>query len=223
MYLKGCYECSCNNGFNGDDVTCSDIDECVTVDNSYDQNTQCTNTVGSYKCSCTDGYDGDGYQCDDIDECVSNLDNCHERFGICKKNEGSLTSSCEAGTPVTVLTALILMNVSGILICATQMLNAKTVMLDIHVNVTLDIPVMAKHVLISTNVLPVSHHVTSMQPVSTKKEVTCVHVIQVSMALVMLAMLLTNTKTNHVTQMVIAKTLSSHSNALVKMGFRVMD
>ena len=68
-----------------DDVTCSDIDECVTVDNAHVQNAQCTNTVGSYKCSCTDGYDGDGYQCDDIDECVSNLDNCHERFGICQK------------------------------------------------------------------------------------------------------------------------------------------
>ena len=101
--------------------------------------------------------------------------------------------------------------------------NVKTAMLVIHVKVTLDMLVMAIHILILTNVLLVRHHVTSMPPVPTKKEVTCVHVIQVSMALVMLAMLLTNTKTNHVTQMVIAKTLSSHSNALVKMGFRVMD
>merc|ERR1711917_38021 len=62
-----------------------------------------------------------------------------------------------------------------------------------------------------------------MQPVPTKREVTSVHVKQVSKAPVMLAMILTNAKTNHVTQMATAKTLSDHSNVLVKMDFRVMD
>ena len=69
--------------------------------------------------------------------------------------------------PLTALTALMLMNVPAILIRATQMLNAKTAMLDIHVNVTLDAPVVAIHVLILTNVLLMSQHVTSMQPVPT--------------------------------------------------------
>ena len=69
--------------------------------------------------------------------------------------------------PLTALTALMLMNVPAILIRATQMLKAKTAMLDIHVNVTLDAPVVAIHVLILTNVLLMSQHVTSMQPVPT--------------------------------------------------------
>ena len=101
--------------------------------------------------------------------------------------------------------------------------NAKTAMLDIHVNVTLDTPVMAIHVLILTNVLPMSHHVTSMQPVPIKREVTSVHVIQVSKAPDMLVMILTSAKTNHATQMATAKTLSDHSNVLEKMDFLVMD
>ena len=39
----------------------------------------------------------------------------------------------------------------------------------------------------------------------------------------MLVMILTSAKTKHVTQMTAAKTLSDHSNVLVKMNFRVMD
>ena len=101
--------------------------------------------------------------------------------------------------------------------------NAKTAMLDIHVNVTLDTLVMAIHVLILTNVLPVSHHVTSMQPVPTKREVTSVHVKQVSKAPDMLAMILTSAKTNHVTQMATAITLSDHLDVLVKMDFRMIN
>ena len=103
------------------------------------------------------------------------------------------------------------------------MRNAKAAMLNIHVTVTLDTPVKAIHVLILTNVLPVSHHVTSIQPVPTKSEVTSEHVTQFSKAPDMLAMILTSAKTNHVTQMATAKTLLGHSNVLVKMDFRVMD
>ena len=60
-------------------------------------------------------------------------------------------------------------------------------------------------------------------PVPIKREVTSVHVIQVSKAPDMLVMILTSAKTNHATQMATAKTLSDHSNVLVKMDFLVMD
>ena len=103
------------------------------------------------------------------------------------------------------------------------MRNAKTAMLNMHVTVTLDTPVMAIHVLILTNVLPVSHHVTSIQPVLTKREVTSEHVTQVLKAPDMLAMIFTSAKTNHVTQMATAKTLSDHSDVLVKMDFRMIN
>ena len=103
------------------------------------------------------------------------------------------------------------------------MRNAKTAMLNMHVTVTLDTPVMAIHVLILTNVLPVSHHVTSIQPVLTKREVTSEHVTQVLKAPDMLAMIFTSAKTNHVTQMATTKTLSDHSDVLVKMDFRMIN
>ena len=103
------------------------------------------------------------------------------------------------------------------------MLNVKIAMPDIHANVLVDTVVMAIHALILTNALPMYRRVISMLPAQTKREVISVHVIQVSKALVMLVMILTNAKINHVTQMPVVKILSVHSNVLVKMDFRVMD
>ena len=74
-----------------------------------------------------------------------------------------------------------------------------------------------------TNVLLMCHQVSSIQPVPTKGEVTSVHVRQVSKALIMLVMVLMGDKTNHITQIILAKSLSNHLNVLVKMDVLVMD
>ena len=69
----GSFSCACDLGYDGDGVSCDDIDECVlNTDNCHD-NATCTNTVGSFSCACDAGYDGDGViSCTDINDCAGN-------------------------------------------------------------------------------------------------------------------------------------------------------
>lgn len=53
--------CVCPEGFDGDGLTCTDIDECA--DDPCDENATCTNTPGSFECACDRGFVGDGMTC----------------------------------------------------------------------------------------------------------------------------------------------------------------
>ena len=65
MNTDGSFTCSCDSGFSGDGVSCTDIDECVNGDNDCDipLRANCTNLEGSYDCYCRTGYTGDGRNC----------------------------------------------------------------------------------------------------------------------------------------------------------------
>ena len=54
ILLKGGFECSCNSGYSGDGISCSDDDECAA--GACDANASCTNTDGGYECACNDGF-----------------------------------------------------------------------------------------------------------------------------------------------------------------------
>ncbi|XP_069841012.1 uromodulin-like [Dendropsophus ebraccatus] len=92
-------QCVCKEGFIGNGVSCSDIDEC------YDEwgwrsitYISCVNSIGSYTVSCRPGYtneDNDG--CMDIDECASGYPNdCHP-LAVCTNNFGSYICHCPYG------------------------------------------------------------------------------------------------------------------------------
>ena len=81
--LSGNDKCVCNGGFEGDGITCNDIDECAL--NQCEISQFCSNTVGSFTCNCDTGYTFDGMVCVDIDECQ---DNSHS----CAPNENCLNS-----------------------------------------------------------------------------------------------------------------------------------
>ncbi|KAH9638236.1 hypothetical protein HF086_013674 [Spodoptera exigua] len=94
MNLNTKYTCKCNQGFQGDGLSCQDVDECqraggldghhchsntrcVNVVGGYvdecagethgcHAHAVCTNTPGSYTCQCREGYTGDGYECSPI-------------------------------------------------------------------------------------------------------------------------------------------------------------
>ena len=55
--------CVCDEGYDGDGLSCADINECNTNTDACDANASCSNTDGSYECSCDEGFEGDGFTC----------------------------------------------------------------------------------------------------------------------------------------------------------------
>jgi hypothetical protein len=69
--------CACNPGYEGDGLTCTDIDDCLANNGGCDPNATCTNQVGAPRiCACNPGYEGDGLTCTDIDDCLANNGGC---------------------------------------------------------------------------------------------------------------------------------------------------
>ncbi len=92
----GSFTCTCNAGFVGDGLGCTDIDECTNdIDNCSDDAT-CINIAGSFTCACNAGFEGDGVSCDDVDECDLATDNCSDD-ATCINSDGSFTCACNAG------------------------------------------------------------------------------------------------------------------------------
>ena len=66
----GSYTCTCNTGYTGSGVTCSDVNECLTANGGCAATATCTNTAGSNTCACNAGFTGDGKTCTDVNECT---------------------------------------------------------------------------------------------------------------------------------------------------------
>ncbi|XP_063713010.1 uncharacterized protein LOC134841143 isoform X2 [Symsagittifera roscoffensis] len=86
------YKCVCKEGFEGDGITCEDIDECLLSYDNCNETARCSNTVGSYECICLPGYlcigDGDG-------PCGGGGgDECAEGAG-CSEVPGQVNPQCE--------------------------------------------------------------------------------------------------------------------------------
>ena len=97
---------TCADGYAGDGVTCSDINECDLGTHACDSSPSpvdgsplatCTNTAGGYTCACTtSGYAGDGFYCADINECTLSTHDCHAD-GTCSNTYGNWSCGCDAG------------------------------------------------------------------------------------------------------------------------------
>ncbi|XP_072043779.1 uncharacterized protein [Amphiura filiformis] len=91
---NGSFICTCNAGYSGDGVTCTELDECTLDTDNCDTNASCTNTVGSFTCACNTGYSGDGVTCTDVDECFTGP--CDSN-ATCSNIPGSFDCICNAG------------------------------------------------------------------------------------------------------------------------------
>ncbi|CAB3981878.1 fibrillin-2-like isoform X46 [Paramuricea clavata] len=91
----GSYNCSCNDGFEGNGTYCQDINECDRDTHGCDGNATCTNTRGGYNCTCYEGFSGNGSVCEEIDDCAGEND-CHENAN-CTNTVGSYNCSCNDG------------------------------------------------------------------------------------------------------------------------------
>jgi hypothetical protein len=110
----GSYTCICDDGWEGDGTTCTDIDECATGNGDCGDAvyTTCTNNVGG-PATCTDidecakdnggcgdatfysctNNDGAAATCADIDECAEGTDDCDEN-SKCTNTNGSYECTC---------------------------------------------------------------------------------------------------------------------------------
>jgi len=90
----GGFSCGCNAGFEGDGITCTDIDDCAS--NPCENGGACTDGVDSFTCDC-DGTGHEGDTCaEDIDECVLGTDNC-DINAACTNTPGSFSCACNQG------------------------------------------------------------------------------------------------------------------------------
>ena len=91
----GSYSCICNDGFEDQDGTCTDINECQE-EGDLCLHGKCYNINGGYGCLCNPGYieSEDKHSCKDIDECT-NASTCLN--GRCKNLEGSYVCDCNKG------------------------------------------------------------------------------------------------------------------------------
>jgi len=62
---SGDYTCTCDVGWVGDGITCTDYDECSDpiFATTCDSNATCINQPGDFSCACNTGYEGDGTTC----------------------------------------------------------------------------------------------------------------------------------------------------------------
>ncbi|XP_037829285.1 mucin-like protein isoform X3 [Kryptolebias marmoratus] len=90
------YQCVCDVGYNGDGLTCSDINECQMENICPENETECVNTPGSFSCVCRKGYTLNATQCVDVDECETEQQDCSQ-FAKCLNSDGSYSCSCFSG------------------------------------------------------------------------------------------------------------------------------
>uniref|UniRef100_A0A3Q1BQA9 Uncharacterized protein n=1 Tax=Amphiprion ocellaris TaxID=80972 RepID=A0A3Q1BQA9_AMPOC len=90
------YQCACDLGYEGDGLTCSDIDECQSENICPENETECVNIPGSFSCVCKQGYTLNGTQCVDVNECETGQQVCSE-FAQCVNTWGSHSCFCLSG------------------------------------------------------------------------------------------------------------------------------
>ncbi len=88
--------CECNQGYSGDGMACSDVNECDLGTHDCSVYSTCTNTQGSFTCACNEGYSGDGVNCSDLDECILDEHGC-SFHAACVNTVGSYSCVCNEG------------------------------------------------------------------------------------------------------------------------------
>ncbi|XP_028415959.1 fibrillin-1-like [Dendronephthya gigantea] len=91
--IVGSYICECRNGYEGNGINCTDVNEC-TGENYCSSNAACENNIGSYECTCNEGYIGSGTECDDIDECTGPSQRCTGAGQSCTNFPGAYRCHC---------------------------------------------------------------------------------------------------------------------------------
>ncbi|XP_078351498.1 polycystin family receptor for egg jelly-like isoform X1 [Oculina patagonica] len=92
------FSCTCKDGFDGNGIQCTDVDECSTGAHTCSSDGACVNTEGTYACDCEPGLEWypKEMKCRDINECSSNTDDC-SNLATCTNTVGSYLCECIVG------------------------------------------------------------------------------------------------------------------------------
>ncbi|CAG9536724.1 unnamed protein product [Cercopithifilaria johnstoni] len=75
----GSYQCICEDGFTGDGVNCTPLNDCDQQEGICDRHAFC---IGNLRmCMCQSGYIGDGLNCYDVNECAAKHNPCEGQIG----------------------------------------------------------------------------------------------------------------------------------------------
>ena len=85
------YRCTCDDGYEGNGVVCTNINECDEGTHNCNANAMCTDAEGNFTCTCNLGYTGDGIICSDINECDARR--CDQN-ATCNNTIGSFVCTC---------------------------------------------------------------------------------------------------------------------------------
>ncbi|XP_078362344.1 uncharacterized protein LOC144646582 isoform X2 [Oculina patagonica] len=91
--------CVCWDGYEKQNGTCQDVDECKEIPDRCGVGLICHNQPGYFYCSCPKGYfkyagNSDTVTCEDIDECAWGSSGCDH---VCSNTIGSFRCSCHPG------------------------------------------------------------------------------------------------------------------------------
>nr|XP_054765691.1 mucin-like protein [Lytechinus pictus] len=101
MISSGSENCTCDYGFQLENGTCSDFDECgASVDECQSGISTCNNFPGDYNCTCLPGYKNvSPKECKDIDECDLMMDDCNTTNNlVCMNTQGNFSCVCRENT-----------------------------------------------------------------------------------------------------------------------------
>ncbi|KAF6016425.1 HMCN1 [Bugula neritina] len=92
------FRCECRTPyFEGNGVTCTNVNECTELTDNCNNNAVCTDTFGSFYCDCKPGFAGNGVVCANINECLHPKYNGCQGTGVCTDTIGSFQCSCFNG------------------------------------------------------------------------------------------------------------------------------
>merc|ERR1712072_135409 len=90
----GSYKCSCKAGYQGNGLSCTDVNECSKGRGGCSHT--CVNTIGGFRCTCPSGYtlSGNKRTCSDINECNRGRGGCSH---TCVNTNGGFHCRCPNG------------------------------------------------------------------------------------------------------------------------------